>query len=157
MSVQSFMNKLRKMLISNINKHHKKTINFCFHSWWYDEDIIMWLYYFTTSLCVMFWTNFFNKNVLSYLCISVVYTKLTFQTEINIFLQNLNNLTLKTQNVIISRMQHSDSTTLSCATQRLTLKRENSTNKHILFFINKPHNWARYCLLWAMFWLLFAP
>ena len=57
---------------------------------------------------------------------------MTFQIEIYSYLKNLNNMSLEAQNVIVSRMQHSDSTTLSHATKRVTLKRENSTNKHIL-------------------------
>ena len=34
------MNKLNKMSISNIDKHHQKTIEFYFRNVWYDEDII---------------------------------------------------------------------------------------------------------------------
>jgi hypothetical protein len=36
MNMQSLMNKLNKMSISNINKHHRKTINsyFCQHMIW---------------------------------------------------------------------------------------------------------------------------
>ena len=45
------MNKLKNMLISNVNKHHK-IIDSYFCSVWYGEDIIMELYiYFNSILC----------------------------------------------------------------------------------------------------------
>ena len=40
-NMQSFMNKLNKMPISNINKHHQKTIDSYFRSVLYGEDIII--------------------------------------------------------------------------------------------------------------------
>ena len=40
-NIQSFMDKLNKMSISNINKHSSKTIDSYFRSVIYGEDIIM--------------------------------------------------------------------------------------------------------------------
>jgi hypothetical protein len=44
MNMQLVMDNLKKMSISNINKHHQKIIDFFFSSVWYDEDIIMGLH-----------------------------------------------------------------------------------------------------------------
>ena len=41
MNMQSLMDKLSKMSISNINKHHPKTMKYYIHSVWYGEDIII--------------------------------------------------------------------------------------------------------------------
>ena len=43
MNMQSFMDKLDKMLISNINKHDEKAMHSYFHSVLCGEDIIMGL------------------------------------------------------------------------------------------------------------------
>ena len=44
MNMQYYMDKLKKVLISNINKHHWKTIDSYFLSVSYGVDIIMGLY-----------------------------------------------------------------------------------------------------------------
>ena len=56
MNMRSFMNILNEMSISNINKHHWKTIASHFCSVWYGEDITVGLYSnFLTPYCVTLW------------------------------------------------------------------------------------------------------
>jgi hypothetical protein len=51
-NIQSFMEKLNKMLFSNINIHSSKTIDSYFRSMIYGEDIIMGLYFNLAPYCV---------------------------------------------------------------------------------------------------------
>jgi hypothetical protein len=50
MNMQSFVDKLSKMSISNTNKHHSNTTNPYFHSVRYGVDIIMRLYFLLNSV-----------------------------------------------------------------------------------------------------------
>lgn len=75
-NIQSFMNKLNKISISKINKHHQTTINSHSRNVWYDEDIAMGLCFCLPPCCVMLLAYFFNWNIISYLCILIVYYKI---------------------------------------------------------------------------------
>ena len=69
-NMQSVVNKLSKMSISNINKHHYKTINSYFCSVWYGEDIITRLYMFLMWHCEHISSmEMFFHTLVSSLCI----------------------------------------------------------------------------------------
>ena len=73
MNKKPFMGKLSKMSISSINKHHQKTKNSYFHTLWYGEDVIIFI---STLWDIV--TKCLQQNVLSYLCIFIVYTTWCF-------------------------------------------------------------------------------
>jgi hypothetical protein len=53
MNMQSFLEKLNKMLVANLNIHSQKIIDSYFHSVLYGEDIIKELYVFLSPYCLM--------------------------------------------------------------------------------------------------------
>ena len=86
------------MLNSNINKHHKNTLDSYFHSVWYVEDIIMALL-FLNSIFRDVVSIFLKIKFLFHTVVSIVYTKMTFYIEIGHFLEKkkLNNMTFEPQ------------------------------------------------------------
>jgi len=88
-----FYDKLNKMSISNINKHHQKTINSYFRSVWYNEDIIMGLYIcFYATLCDIM--SIFLCKKCSFI---LMYLHCVYKLKYAMFLENLNNTTFKTK------------------------------------------------------------
>ena len=124
MNMQPFMDKSRKMSISNVNKHHQKTTNSCFRSVWYDEDIIVGYYFgggVNSILCDV--VNIFLQWKMSFhTCVF----RVTFYIKIDHFLEKPWKYNIWGQNDSLSRARHSENMTLSCATRHVILKREDS-------------------------------
>jgi hypothetical protein len=77
MSMQSFMDRLNKMSIFNIIKHHHNTIDFYFCNVWYSENIIMRYFTHTHTQSHNVWCCEHIssiQDVLSFLCTFVMYT-----------------------------------------------------------------------------------
>ena len=72
-----------------------------------------WDYFFLTPYYVMLWAYIFNRNVLSYL----LYKKWKFKYKIGCFLGKPQYYNIWGHNVILSRIQHIENTTLYCATK----------------------------------------
>ena len=84
-NMQPSMDTLNKMLISNINKHHQKTIDSYVHTVWdcFSFSLFKLNIVWKRTLC----TYFFNNNVPSYLRTFIVYNETTTYIEIDHFLE----------------------------------------------------------------------
>lgn len=108
-NIQSFMNTMNKILVSNINKHHNKTINSYIRSvliWWrHHHGTILW----KSILCDVMRICFIIKCNFK-LCI--------FNCLKNGILHHNTPISCKT-----SIIQHYDNTTISCPTKHVIMKR----------------------------------
>ena len=109
------------MSIFNNNEHHSKTIDSYFHSVWYDHDIIMGPYCF--ELCIV-WCCEHIPTI--YMLFHTYIFELCIQNE-NLYQSrafSCNSLIVRHwgQNIIRSRIQHSDNIILSCTTKHVILK-----------------------------------
>ena len=124
--MQSSMKKLNKTSISNINKHHQKTIDSYFCSVWYGEDIMIRLYLYIYIYLHILWCCEHMSLIKNSFILTNVLT--IFYIKISHFLGNFLIVRQWDQNVILCRVWHLDNTTLSCATKCVVSKGEHSTH-----------------------------